>query len=1445
MEIVLEWGEEQQQEVDLLLEDPAASVGDLVDALGVGVDAPGHEPGIEVEGRFFPPDYGLDEVNLHVGAHVRVGVGRAVTPERRRGPVLRVVDGPSAGHALWLHGQPAVVGRDPDADLVLTDPTLSGLHAQFEPGERGTWTVTDLGSSNGTWVDGRPATTPLTVPETAMVRLGATHLRLTEELPDDRPVGVDPLHGAQGGLVPFNRPPRGRLPDATPAVELPERPDTSKKSRALSIVSIIAPIILGTALVIIYQNPRFALFLLLSPVIAVGNWLSGRRQAKKENRANTRAFRESLSRLERDLAGTVEQERRRREQLLPDLFEVSRRIRTPSTRLWERRPGDEDLLLLRAGVGDVPWDPPVDAPRAGPAEEVAEVVSRFSVLRDTPVEVDLSDGGVVGLVGERSAALRLARSLIVQACAHHGPADLGAAIVTSDGSVGDWDWAKWLPHLRDATGSARQLAAGHGQAEQLLEALLAAAPTKERAPGGLGVREAPVGRTLLFVLDDVSLARGRRSPARLVLRGEAGPVAGIVIAGTEDQLPAVTGTVVHCRSELGDADLRRPQLDQRIDDLVIGGLDEPLARELARTLARYEDPELALVGAGLPRGVRLLPVLGLEEVDGAGLVSVWSSGPVDRGVVVPVGVGESGVVEVDLVAEGPHGLVGGTTGSGKSELLRSLVAGAAARVGPEHLVFVLVDYKGGSAFDRCAQLPHTVGLVTDLDEHLGQRALTSLQAELSFRERVLRRVGCQDLPAYLAAGSPAGPMPRLVVVIDEFATLAAELPDFLGALVGVAQRGRSLGVHLILATQRPSGAVNANIKANTNLRVALRVQDAADSVDIIDRKDAAEISRETPGRAYVRRGAGDVVVVQTPLSTGCAPVGGSGGVRVVPFVFGPRPVGLDEVGAGSGASDLDRLVDAANEAFVAGGYARPRRPWLEMLAERIGLDELSDPDELSELPRPHDPDDTNRDAGPDAADEGTPSDDAPSGVPIGLADEPERQRRAVLRWGPTTGHLGLFGMVGSGTTTALRTLAQSLTDHRPPEQLHLYALDFGAGGLADLEELPHVGAVVPATAAELRERLLRRLRRELDRRRDLGPRELDDQPHIVVLVDGVGSLLAEFDGTDGLELGEIFRRVFADGPRVGIVFVVAATRLGDLPTRLSALVPAKLVLRHADPQELAGVGLRVKSLPTFVPGRAVDVETQRVVQLALPRPHPEHVAALRERWPEADGPGRLRALPATVAFADVAATASVEGGVVRLPVGLEGEELQPAVLELPAGGHALVAGPPRSGKTSALVQMAHLVREADPTAVVLALCPTHSPLYGIDPLDGAGHLADLKGVVKGALTDGRRWVLLVDDAPRVVDVEGVLAKVLGSQRPGLHLVAAGRIDDLRAGLTHWTRPVRQSRTGLLLQPNLAADGEVLQTRLPRRVASPLGSPGRGFVVNDGVPTLAQLRLPPG
>ena len=256
--------------------------------------------------------------------------------------------------------------------------------------------------------------------------------------------------------------------------------------------------------------------------------------------------------------------------------------------------------------------------------------------------------------------------------------------------------------------------------------------------------------------------------------------------------------------------------------------------------------------------MHLFDILGFdrETMDASTIVESWhrSTGP-----NVPLGVCDDGTFVFDLVEDGPHGLVGGTTGSGKSELLRSLVAGLAARVDPQHLTFILIDFKGGAAFATLDQLPHTIGTLSNLEPSLAFRALQALNAELKRRQQCFADAGegIDNIDAYLAT-NPDEPMPRLLLVIDEFAQLAKEYPDVLSGLVSLGAVGRTLGVHMILATQRPDGVVNDDILANTNMRTALRVQSREQSSNVIGVPLAASIGREQKGRAYIKLGEEDI-----------------------------------------------------------------------------------------------------------------------------------------------------------------------------------------------------------------------------------------------------------------------------------------------------------------------------------------------------------------------------------------------------------------------------------------------------------------------------------------------------------------------------------------------------------------------------------------------------------
>ncbi|MCW2776814.1 MAG: putative FtsK/SpoIIIE family protein, partial [Frankiales bacterium] len=970
-----------EQELDVALRDPEATVAELLHAV-LGEQVPAS---CRVAGREVARSSPLADSGLHDGAVLEVGAGPAVTV--LTGLELVVVGGLHAGAVLPVPPGRSALGRGPGR-LAVPGRTVSRTHAHLDVVPEGL-RVVDAGSANGTRVDGEVLVpgSPVVLRPGQLMQVGTVGLRV-------RPTSA---RTARSGRV--DRPPRGPRPAPPEPLAVPVR--TSPPTAApFGVATFAGGLVLAGLLVALSGQLQYAAFSLAMPLLAVGSWYESRRRARTGAARADREHARALEELRCAVVAAGAAERDRLRALAPDLAEALRRAAEGSPLLWERRPDDDDALNLQLGTADLPWLPPLDAPAPACLDDV--------VVPAAPVVVDLSQGGVVGLVGDRAAALAGARSLLLQAAVQQGPADLVVAVVVAPGREAAWDWVKWLPHTRVAGSPGRRwLAATLHDAAELLPDL---------PPGAL------------LVLDGDAGARPTSRAAR-----------GLVLAGSRDRLPASCTTVVEVLDEDGTALVTDVATGRVVTGIVVGGTDATTARSGALDLARFEDPEVHAAGAGLPAEVRLLPLLGLDDVDGPAVLARWHRS--GGAPVTPLGVTASGRLVLDLVRDGAHGLVGGTTGSGKSELLRTLVAGLAATCSPDDLVLVLVDYKGGAAFDACARLPHVVGLVTDLDEQLGSRALTALEAELQTRERLLRSVGADDLAAYRARAST--PLPRLLVVVDEFATLAAELPDFVSALVGIAQRGRTLGVHLLLATQRPSGAVKDDIRANTNLRIALRVQDAADSSDVVGAPDAAALSRTTPGRALVRLGPGELVPVQTALVTCVSGGEAARGVDASPFLFGPVSRAPDPAPAAAdhdAPTDLARLVDAVVHATALAGCAPARRPWPEPLPPDLDLAALP--------PR-----------------EGV--------AVVALADDPRRQRQEAVGWDPSSGGLLLCGVPGSGTTTALASLALALAAGRPPDRLELQVLDAGAGDLSALAGLPHTGSVVPLADRERTARLLR------------------------------------------------------------------------------------------------------------------------------------------------------------------------------------------------------------------------------------------------------------------------------------------------------------------------------------------------------------------------------------
>lgn len=1400
-------------ELELDLDDEQTPVSRLVEAISPGPVPPA--TALVVDGRVIALTSTVAEAGLRHGSLLSFGNGR-LPKARAQQPVaeLRVTGGVLAGERFLLEAGTYLIGRSPEATIRLDAGTVSRTHAELRVHEDGSATIADLGSHNGTRIGGDVVGEHSLLPYGQPVTLGAVRLELGRVDAGDRPaLGLK----RRSGTSVFNRPPRRARPPAPLPIPVPKAPPQPSPGARFGWAALLAPLAIGMATAMLW-NPMAALFALLSPVMVIANWVEDRRRVRRERREGTQELSKDLAVFASALDQASAAETSRRRIAYPDPAEAMHRALRPTSRLWERRRTHGDFLHLALGVGDVPWEPPLSRESSGELpQEAARILDEHRTLYETTVPLDLSPGRTLGVIGTRATALAAARSLLCQAVTLHGPADLRVAVLVEPGRAADWDWVKWLPHTRstDESSGRRLLAQTVQEAEAIVGEL-----TPEKDPGAsplfLSQDEAVSGPVTLVVCDGEQLTAGRSSPVRALLAGAGGPVAGIVLAQTAEQLPAVCTAVLDLQGPHGTATYTEPEAGIELDQLLVAGVPESAARRCARALAGLEDPEVAAPGAELPAAVSLLQLLDLVEPTAEAIAARWRA---STGIAAPVGALERGPLMVDLVRDGPHGLMAGTTGSGKSELLRSLVASLAATVDSEHLNFVLIDYKGGSAFDECARLPHTVGLVTDLDERLGERALRCLEAELSYRERRLRAAGATDLPAYLAM-EPDEPLPRLLVVIDEFATMAKELPDFMDSLVGIAQRGRSLGVHLLLATQWPSGAVNDNIRANTNLRIALRVQDSGDSIDVVGTSQAASIGRGQPGRGYLRLGPGEIEPFQAALVTGRTAVGQEHLVTARPFVFGGEPGRSSVARDDEGPSDLVRLVEAIRDAARTEGLREPRRPWPEPLPARVTLDEFGS--------------------------FGLETEPATGRwwAPIGLVDEPDEQRQRVFVWDSGKGNLLVYGVSGAGASTALATIAMSLARALPVDEVHLYVIDFATQVLSPLAGLPHVGAVIGAGERERQERLLRRLHSELATRRrrvaDGGTDALADLPAIVVLLDNYAGFASAFDDVASYAYLEELHRIIADGPGLGVFTIITADRSGAVPMVVSSLVPEKLVLRLADDGEYAAFGLRAAGLVKLSPGGGIDLATGRQVQLALPGPTglADAVAAVPDSLVTRP-PAPIGVLPTDVVLTDVLAAARITPSEWLVPLGIGSTSLETVGFRLGEGDHALVAGPARSGKSTTLGVILAAVRAHAPEVEVTAVALRRSPLRSTEGITRLVTNADeLAPAIDAAGQSGAPQLVLVDDADSVDDPGGAITRLIKQYRPDVHVIAAARADAIRSLFGHWTAEIRRSRQGLALRPHVEMDGDLWQMILPR-YGPTLFDPGRGYLVADGVAELTQ------
>ncbi|MCK9874577.1 cell division protein FtsK [Frankia sp. Ag45/Mut15] len=1434
----------------------------------------------------------------------RIGLGAPAGPVEPLAPAVRadrtfelhVVGGPRAGR-IWRLGLGAHdIGAAEGVTVRLLDPGVPPLAAVLHIGQQGQTWLSELAPDGVATTQPRPPQMTFTDDHRAAMRVQPRDLPLPPLPPDWPPYGPDapgsvpwavgedlvvgplllrlaerfepdtdvsPSEDVLG--LDFNRPPRLVPPLLTSRKRFPT-PPTPPNRRPIPLLLMLAPLLLGLAFVWFFNSYFFLVIMLFSPLLAFANWLQDRRSGRRRFRAESARYRGTRAEAELALAVAVRGERQARCAASPDPALVGLTASCPGHRLWERRRTDPDHLLLRVGTVDQPSLIEVD----DPALDDHDRRLRWNVPQ-VPLALDLAALGVVGVAGERATLHALGRWLLTQCAVLHSPRDTQIVVLTDAAGRTSWEWVRWLPHVRPP----REMGEGAppvliGNDPETIAHRVAELQAQIRAR--TVARGSALGPVMFAQPDVVVLADGARrlrdvpGMIQVLTEGPAVRVFSICLDAEIRLLPEECTSVVVCEHD--ELSVRRsdvPELTGIRPDLV--GAD--WCDGVARALAPLRDITPAAAD-GLPDQTRLLELLGLagpdqpEPPDPGRIAAAWETHPASTRF--PLGVGFDGPVVLDIVRDGPHALVAGTTGAGKSELLQTLVGSLAAHNRPDELVFVLVDYKGGSAFRGCARLPHTLGMVTDLDPALAVRALESLAAELRRREVMLAEAAAKDIIHYraLRTRDPRLPaLPRLMLVIDEFATLAREVPDFIPGLVSLAQRGRSLGIHLVLATQRPAGVVTGDIRANTNLRIALRVTDPMESTDVVDTKDAALIPAATPGRALARLAHRSTVLFQTAYCG--APAGGAAPeqtpegarvVRAVPLTWTalgrPRPA-LDEEDdpseGGPGEPDelapteLDLLVELIRGAAEQTSYQAQPSPWLPALAGRILFEDLR------------------RLGGPHA-------------VPYALEDVPHQQvQRPVSCDLATFGHLFVIGTQRSGRSQVLRTLAAGLAHTRSCADVHLYGVDAAGGALAVLTELPHTGAVITGSDLERLGRLLNRLTAELARRQGLlgqyscadlnelrtAMPEGERPAHILLFVDGWDSLAATLPETDGGWRYESLLTLLREGTAAGI-HVVATSDRGLLAGRAGALNDHRILLRMGERTDYTTIRVPQQRIPAHVPpGRGWHSTNQAELQIALLDPDPSGQAqatALRRIGVRAlardrDVPAERRAfpvaaLPGALTFADALERVAVaDRRPLQALLGLGGDEAAPVLLDFAGRSHTfLVAGPPGSGRSNTLATIAVSLLTGGTNLVVLT--PRESPLRRL-----AAHpqvrLAAPE-VLTGAepLTVEGPAVLIVDDVDLFgfnSPLEPALRPIVASGRDrGVGLAYAGSGEVLSQAISGWLGEARRSRQGVLLAPQSSLEGDLVGCRIPPSLLRGGIRPGRGYVA-DAAGTLRAIVIP--
>ncbi|MBS5886741.1 type VII secretion protein EssC [Clostridium sp.] len=961
-------------------------------------------------------------------------------------------------------------------------------------------------------------------------------------------------------------------------------------------------------------------------------------------------------------------------------------------RLWERVPEHEDFLnvSLGRGIGDLTFDIKVDDERLEIDKDILKRDPRklkdiYGKMEDVPICINLMEDFPIGIYGTRLSTIELLKNIIIKISTLHYFEDVKIAAIYPKEEEKQWEWLKWIPHTWTNEKEFRYIGNTKESAHNVLNILYDEIKNRKFTEDSNKVRYSPV---YMVIIADRDLCENEPIMEMLESTNDYGTV-GMFVYEDLALIPKESKKIIEVTGN--SAIYKDVKNSNRFKNIGFNNISDYICDSFARKMSPIFVKNSFTQGA-LTSYYTLFDLYNIKSENELDIIERWGKNKVFETMKVPLGVraGDE-VVYLDLHEKfhGPHGLVAGTTGSGKSEIIQTYITSLAINYHPYDISIIIIDYKGGGMANQFKNLPHLVGTITNLDGNQINRSLVSIKSELKRRQRIFGEYNVNHIDSYIKlfkSGQAKEAIPHLLIIADEFAELKNDQPDFMRELVSAARIGRSLGVHLILATQKPSGVVDDQIWSNSKFKLCLKVQDEADSNEMIKSPLAANITN--PGRAYFQVGNNEIFELFQSAWSGAKKYDtddiSKKEVEISEVLIdGSRKViysSKNDDKKKDGKTQLDAVIDRINEVTKMNGVTKLQGPWLPALEEVIYLEEVTEAVEQFIWE----------------------ASDLNINPIIGVLDNPERQIQKNLSINLSeNGHTLILGSPGVGKTTLLQTMITSLAATYTPEVVNMYILDFGSRMLKMYENIPHVGGVITADDEVLTKNFINFIHKEILKRKKqlsecgvsnvLSYKEVTGitLPQIVIIIDNYAAFTEIYEDYE-----EDITKFSRDGANLGIYLVITVSNSSDIRYKISSNFKNNIVLNCVDSGEYGNIFGRVEIEPAKNPGRGL-VKDEEICefQTALPMKatnEAERVIKMKElinkindRW---DGKTAIAIprIPDDLTIDNFVSDIYSEQGLENVYVGIDVNEIEKVSINLNSNQVIPIVGNQSIGKSNTL-----------------------------------------------------------------------------------------------------------------------------------------------------------------